>query len=115
MYAPPATANTQELRSLWTRTFGAVNERCNDSRKARQVANGTIKRLISDADGRKSPQTVIVGSKRAWNAVHEAARAAHVRVPDAKRIADAVSGQRFKSASPAVLAVLRVARAKGLF
>lgn len=114
MYAPPPTASTQELRSLWTRTFGAANTLCNDAKKARRIADNTLKRLSSDADGRKSPGSVIVGSKRAWNAVNNAARASHVRVADAKRIADAVSGKRFKSVHPAVLTVLRVARAKGL-
>lgn len=115
LYAPSELANTHELRALWNKVFGVASTICNDHAKARKIANGTIKRIASDADGRKSPGTVIVGSKRAWNAVFNSARAAHMKQHDAKRIASGVSGTRsHKSVDSATLAVLKAAQDKGV-
>lgn len=115
LYTPPAYASTDELKSLWSRTFGAASNVVNDSKIAKRIANGTVKRIAHDADGRKSPGDVVAGGRRAWNAVFIASRAAHLSKEDSKRVANAVVSMRSrKSVNVAVLAVLRAARAQGV-
>lgn len=115
LYAPPASASTDQLRDVWLRAFGSAMSTCGDGDKAKRIANGTIKRLVKDADGRKSPGNVTIGSKRAWNAAYNAARAARMNEETAAKIASGVSGTRARKGIPhAMLTVLRAARKQGV-
>jgi hypothetical protein len=115
IYSPPPYASTDELKALWNRAFGAASNVVNDSKIAKRIANGTVKRIASDADGRKSPGSVVAGGRRAWNAVFNASRAAKLSKKESKRVANAVVSMRsYKAVSTAVLAVVRAAKAQGV-